>query len=324
MRVPEALVPLVDMGVVDEVLRPLMAGKEAQVFLVRVGDELRVAKVYKEANHRSFKHRSAYAEGRGVRNTRSQRAMAKRSRYGRAEEEAAWRSAEVDAIHRLAAWDVAVPTPYDFVEGVFVMSLVADENGEPAPRLVDVDLTRGEATRLFERLVREVVKMLCAGLIHGDLSDFNVLIGVDGPVIIDFPQAVDAAANNNARRLLVRDVRNLQSFLSRFAPELRRKQYGEEMWALYERGQLQPDTRLTGRFQRTGGATDVESILREITAAEREARARRRAEGYDDPEPAPPPRPPRQRQKPAPRKKEADLFDDLDALLSTDPPSRKR
>lgn len=280
MRPPEALEPLVDLGVIDEVLRPLMAGKEAQVFLVRAGEELRVAKVYKDVKHRSFKHRSTYAEGRRVGNSRRQRAMEKRSKYGRAEEEAAWRSAEVDAIYQLSAAGVRVPRPFDFVEGVLVMELIAGKDGEPAPRLVDVEFTKKEAKKIFFVLIAEVVKMLCAGLVHGDLSDFNVLITEDGPVIIDFPQAIDAAANNNAKRILIRDVKNLQQFLGRFDPSLRSAQYGPEMWDLYERGMLTPDTRLTGRFSR-GGTTDIGSILEEIAAAEHEERRRREALGLD-------------------------------------------
>ena len=202
----DSLQGLVDLGVIDVVHRALMAGKEAQVFLVSSGGQQRVAKVYKEAEHRSFKHRSTYAEGRRVKNTRRQRAMDKRTRYGRAQEEEAWKSAEVDAIYRLAEAGVRVPQPYDFIDGVLVMELIADERGEPAPRLVDVSLEPDEARDLFQVLVREVVRMLCAGLVHGDLSDFNVLLSADGPVIIDFPQAVDAASNNNARQLLIRDA----------------------------------------------------------------------------------------------------------------------
>jgi RIO kinase 1 len=278
--IPESLETLLDQGVIHRVVRPLMSGKEAQVFLVEVEGDLRVAKVYKESDNRSFKHRAEYTEGRRVRNSRSQRAMSKRSRYGRQQEEEAWKNAEVDAIYRLRAADVAVPEPFAYVDGVLVMELVADERGEPAPRLVDVQLEQEEAEELFQILLREVVKMLCAGLVHGDLSDFNVLLAAQGPVIIDFPQAVDAAANRNARKLLVRDVRNLQSFLARWSPGLRRMQYGQEMWELYEDGVLTPETRLTGRAKKRGKA-DTESVLREIQAAVREERARREALGLD-------------------------------------------
>jgi RIO kinase 1 len=342
MRVPEALAPLFDEGIIQEVLRPLMAGKEAQVYLVVSGERACVAKVYKEPENRSFKHRTAYVEGRRVRNSRQQRAMDKGSKYGREEIEAAWRSAEVDAIYRLRAAGVRVPEPYAYVDGVLVMELIAGEDGEPALRLADVDLDEGPARRLFTALIREVVKMLCAGIVHGDLSDFNVLMGADGPVIIDFPQAIDPAANNNARKLLVRDVNNLTSFLARFAPGLRGTQYGAEIWDLYERGVLTPDTPLTGRFAGAKGRSNVSSLLREIEDIEREARQRRQALGLEPKRPArtpvfrepeqkpPPPRPtgkqrppdrgpkpsPPRPQKPAP--KVHDPFDDLDALLSTD------
>lgn len=280
MRVPDRLTPLLDLGVIDEVIRPLMSGKEAEVFLVMIRGEYRVAKVYKDAKNRSFKHRSQYTEGRKVRNSRQQRAMDKRSKYGRAEVEAAWRSAEVDAIFRLHANGVRVPTPYDFVEGVLVMELVGDDHGNPAPRLVDLELTSEEALVIFDQVLRETVKMLCAGLVHGDLSDFNVLLGPDGPVIIDFPQAVDAAGNRNAKELLLRDVRNLTQFLARFAPELAKRQYGEEMWALYESSELTPESPLTGRYRKKKKpATDTMSLLEEIEHAERENRAKREALG---------------------------------------------
>ncbi|MCO4747013.1 MAG: phosphotransferase [Proteobacteria bacterium] len=257
-----------------------MSGKEAQVFLVEVDGDLRVAKIYKSAENRSFKHRAVYTEGRRVRNSRQQRAMAKRSRYGRAEEEQAWKNAEVDAIYRLRDAGVRVPEPFAFVDGVLVMELIADEWGEPAPRLIDVQLSAEEATDLFQTLLREVVKMLCAGLVHGDLSDFNVLLTADGPVIIDFPQAVDATANNSAQRLLIRDVRNLQSFLARFVPDLRRMEYGQEMWELFEAGKLLPDTKLTGKARKRGKA-NTEAILMEIQAAVRDERSRREALGLD-------------------------------------------
>jgi RIO kinase 1 len=299
MRTPERLVSLIDQGVIEEVVRPLMSGKEAAVYLVVADGELRVAKVYKEASQRSFKHRADYTEGRKHKNTRSQRAMARRSRFGRQEIEAAWRSAEVDTIYRLRDAGVRVPEPYSFVDGVLVMELVSDEYGEPAPRLVDVEFEADEAEALFHQLLREVVRMLCAGIVHGDLSDFNVLLGSRGPVIIDFPQAVDPAHNRNARKLLVRDVRNLTSFLARYAPDLAKTKYGEEMWALYERNELTPDSKLTGKFQRSKRKADTTSLLEEIEALEQEARKRREALGLPPVRPArqpkvtkgPPPRP---------------------------------
>ena len=220
MRIPDSLASLVDYGIIDEALRPLMSGKEAQVYLVMAGGRECVAKVYKDAQSRTFKHRSTYTEGRKVRNSRDQRAMGKGSRHGRAQEEAAWRSAEVEMIYRLSDANVRVPRPHNFVDGVLVMELITDADGLPAPRLGDLTmLSASEATAIFEQLLAEVVRMLCAGVVHGDLSDFNVLMGAEGPVIIDFPQAVDASSNPNARKLLVRDVENLHRFRARFAPE---------------------------------------------------------------------------------------------------------
>jgi RIO kinase 1 len=299
MRVPESLEPLVEQGVIDEVVRPLMSGKEAQVFLVRAGGELRVAKIYKQAEHRSFKHRAAYTEGRKVRNSRTQRAMQSRTRFGREMEEEAWKSAEVEAIDRLRAAGVRVPAPFAFVDGVLVMELIRGADGGPAPRLVDLSFEPDEARALFLELLREVQKMLCAGVVHGDLSDFNVLVDPDGPVIIDLPQWVDAAANAQAGRLLVRDVDNLTSFLSRFDPTLAKSRYGREMWQIYERGDLTPTTRLTGRPRKADHQADLSALLAEIAASEREAAARREALGLPPPrraraprvDDAPPPKP---------------------------------
>ena len=298
MRTPDRLCPLIDQGVIQEVLRPLMSGKEADVYLVWSQGEERVAKVYKEANNRSFKHRADYTEGRRVRNTRKQRAMNKRSRYGRAEVEAEWRAAEVDIIYRLHAAGVRVPTPHDFVDGVLIMELIRGNDGEPAPRLVDVTFDPDEAHALFKHLLQEVVRMLCAGVVHGDLSDFNVLITPEGPVVIDFPQAVDPAANRNARNLLIRDVDNLTQFLARYDTRLRRTRYGQEMWQLYERGELDPETRLTGRFQRSQRKADTMSLLEEIEALERESRRKREALGLPPPRPA---RRPKLREGPPPK-----------------------
>jgi RIO kinase 1 len=310
MRVPEELVPLMDQGVIDAVLRPLMAGKEARVYLVSASGERRVAKVYKASNQRSFKHRADYTEGRKVRNTRQQRAMAKRSRYGRAELEAAWTTSEVDVIYRLRDAGVRVPEPFDFVDNVLVMELVADPRGEPAPRLVDMSFSNQEATQVFHLLVREVVKMLCAGVVHGDLSDFNVLMGPAGPVIIDFPQAVDPAFNNNARKLLLRDVRNLQHFLGRFAPQLKRTRFGPEIWDLYERSELRPDSHLTGRFKRDERQADTMSLLEEIEAIEREVRQRREALGLPPPRRARRPVEIAREEPPAPKQPEGGPRDD--------------
>jgi RIO kinase 1 len=275
VRVPESLGSLVDHGILDAVLRPLMSGKEAQVYLTLSRGEQRVAKVYKAAQDRTFKHRAEYTEGRKVRNSRDQRAIESRSRHGRAQDEAAWRSAEVDVIYRLRDAGVRVPEPYNFIDGVLIMELVKDEHGDPAPRLGDLQFSPEQATAIFEQLLREVVRMLCAGVVHGDLSDFNVLMGANGPVIIDFPQAVNAAGNQNARRILLRDVANLQRFLERFAPGTPRLPYAEEMWQLYERNALSPDVKLSGRYRGATGPVNTEAVMSLVKDAEYEERRRR-------------------------------------------------
>jgi RIO kinase 1 len=274
MKTPKRLQPLVDEGVIDAVVRQLMSGKEAMVFVVRCGAEARCAKVYKEADKRSFRQAVDYTENRKTKNSRQARAMAKGTRFGREAQEKAWQSAEVGALFRLAAAGVRVPRPYNFHAGVLLMELVADDEGNAAPRLNDVELTPEIAVELHRRLVREVVRMLCAGVVHGDLSEFNILLGADGPVIIDLPQAVDAAGNNHARRMLVRDVDNLRRFFGRFAPELLATDHGGEIWALYESGALHPEVALTGRFERDEAPVDLDGVMREIDAARLEEAAR--------------------------------------------------
>ena len=276
MKPPKRLLPLIDEGLVDEVVRQLMSGKEAAVYVVRCGEEIRCAKVYKEANKRSFRHAVQYTEGRKVKNSRRARAIEKGSRYGRQEQEEAWQNAEVNALHRLAAAGVRVPIPYNFLQGVLLMELVTDANGHAAPRLNDVELTEEQACEYHRMLIIQVVRMLCAGLVHGDLSEYNVLVGSDGPVIIDLPQAVDAAGNNSAQSMLLRDVENLTAYFGRFAPELRVTDYGREIWALYESGKLNPDIALTGRFERNIKPADVAGVIREISEVIREEAARRR------------------------------------------------
>ena len=275
MKSPKRLQPLVDDGFVDEVVRQLKSGKEADVFVVRCGDEIRCAKVYKEARQRGFRSHTEYSEGRQVRNSRRARAMAKGTRYGREEQEAAWQNAEVDALFRCAAAGVRVPQPHLYVDGVLLMDLVTDDAGHAAPRLDDVLLSAEQARNFHRRLMHEVVRMLCAGLIHGDLSEYNVLLDPHGPVIIDLPQAVDAASNNNACRMLVRDVANITGYLSRYAPELASTEYAQEIWALFETGCLTPDAQLTGTFERDERSADVDAVLREIAAAREEAMALR-------------------------------------------------
>ena len=274
MKIPPRLQPLLEDGLIDDVTRQLMSGKEAMVFVVTCGDEVRCAKVYKEANKRSFRQSVDYTEGRKTKNSRQARAMQKGSKYGRESQEAAWQSAEVDALYRLAAAGVRVPTPYSFYEGVLLMELVTSDDGNAAPRLNDVQLSAETAREYHTFLINQVVKMLVAGIVHGDLSEFNILVGSDGPVIIDLPQAVDAAGNNHAKDMLARDVNNLANYFGQFAPELLKTQYAKEIWALYERGDLKVDSVLTGQFAETNKAVDMQSVLREIKNAEFQEAAR--------------------------------------------------
>lgn len=275
MRHSNGLATLLDNGLITDVVRPLLSGKEAQVYLVISDGEERVAKVYKEATERSFKQRAVYTEGRKGRNSRDRRAMAKGSRHGRATSEAAWRSAEVDMIYRLRDAGVRVPTPYHFDDGVLVMELVQDEAGEPAPRLGEVDMDAASAEVIFDQLIREVVKMLCAGVVHGDLSDFNVLMSADGPVVIDFPQSMEAAGNQAARKILIRDVANLNTFLLRFGPTERPLFHAQEMWTLYARGELRPETVLTGTYAPATHDVDLQALLTELEEDEKDEMRRR-------------------------------------------------
>ncbi len=274
MKAPPRLQSLVDEGLIDSVVRQLMSGKEAMVYVVRSAGETLCAKIYKEATQRSFRQAVDYTENRKVKNSRQSRAMAKGTRFGRQAQEAAWQSAEVDALYRLADAGVRVPKPHNFHDGVLLMELVSDEDGDAAPRLNDVDLTPEQARVHHATLLLEVVRMLCAGVVHGDLSEFNILLAFDGPVIIDLPQAVDAAGNNHAQRMLLRDVANLRDFFARFAPELLQSDFGPEIWDLYQRGLLDPSVTLTGRFVQKTGAVDVAHVLREIDDARAEEAAR--------------------------------------------------
>jgi RIO kinase 1 len=274
MKVPARLQTLMAEGLVDSVVRQLKSGKEADVYVVRCGDETCAAKIYKEAHKRSFRQAVDYTENRKVKNSRQARAMAKGTAYGREQQEAAWQSAEVDALYRLAAVGVRVPRPHNFYDGVLLMDLVTDEHGDAAPRLNDIPFSEADALKHHATLIGEVVRMLCAGVIHGDLSEFNILMAADGPVIIDLPQAVDAAGNNHAARMLLRDVDNLRDFFGRHAPALLPTKYGPEMWSLYAGGLLQPDTQLTGRYEFQPGSVDLSGVLREIEDARFEEEAR--------------------------------------------------
>jgi RIO kinase 1 len=287
MKIPPRLQPLLTDGVIDAVISQLMSGKEAQVYVVQCGDVLRCAKVYKEATKRSFKQAVQYQEGRSVRNTRRARAMAKKTSYGQKEQENAWLSAEVDALYKLDAAGVRVPEPHGFLEGVLLMDLIVDAEGDPAPRLDDVILTYEQAIEFHAQVIKEIVRMLCAGFVHGDLSEFNVLLDAEGPVIIDLPQAVNASGNNSAEMMLERDVNNMRAYFGMFAPELLHTQYAKEMWALYEKGQLHPDSKLTGQFKDSEILADVDSVMSVIDSAlkeqfERMERLRRREEDDED------------------------------------------
>ena len=271
MKSPAALQALIDDGVVDEVLRQLKSGKEASVYVVRSGDDIRCAKVYKDLAQRSFQARAQYQEGRKVRGSRQARAMGKGSKFGKKALEEEWKNTEVDALYALSAAGVRVPRPFGYFGGVLVMELVTDAAGHSAPRLAEVDLDADQARAYFAFLVRQVVRMLCVGTIHGDLSEYNVLVDADGPVIIDLPQAVSAAGNNNARAMLLRDVARIRTALAFFSPELETLHYGEEMWALFEQGGLRPDSELTGRFEFDTHDADVGAVLMSIEDARQEA-----------------------------------------------------
>lgn len=285
MKIPKRLQPLVEDGLIDEVLYQLMSGKEATVFVVKSQGEIRCAKVYKEAMQRSFKKAAQYQEGRKVKNSRRARAMEKGSKFGRKQQEDAWQNAEVDALFTLSKAGVRVPQPFGCYDGVLLMELVTVDNGEVAPRLNDVSMSQEQALEDHAQVMFYVMLMLCSGLVHGDLSEFNVLVDDYGPVIIDLPQAVNAAANNNAFSMLQRDVRNMTEYYGEFAPELLNTHYAEEMWALFEAGELTPETELTGQFEFDQSAADVDNVLEEIKAAfaeEEERLARIRAANSDE------------------------------------------
>ena len=274
MKIPSRLRPLYEDGLIDEVLYQLMSGKEATVYVVRSGDDTRCAKVYKEAAKRSFKKAAKYQEGRREKNTRRARAMEKGSKFGRKQMEESWQNAEVDALYRVARAGVRVPQPYGCFDGVLLMELVTDGEGEVAPRLADVDMTAEQAREDHALMMHYIQLMLCAGIVHGDLSEFNVLVDEYGPVVIDLPQAVDAAANNNAQEMFARDVNKISDYYALFAPELKNTRYAKEMWGLYEEGELLPETRLTGLFEEDLEAANVDSVLEEIKAVMAEEASR--------------------------------------------------
>ena len=285
MKTPKRIQPLIDEGIIDEVLRALMSGKEASVYVVRCGNAIRCAKVYKDASQRSFKKAVQYQEGRKVRSSRRARAMEKGSSFGREQQEESWQNAEVDALYKLADAGVRVPEPYGCYDGILLMELILDEDGDVAPRLNDITLEAEQAKRDHKTMMQHILRMLAAGLVHGDLSEFNVLQDPTGPVIIDLPQAVDAAANNNAQWMLSRDVNNITQYYGQFAPELLNTKYAKEIWALFEAGNLNPDTELTGEFAEDEQLADIDAVLDEINAAYnemQERKARNAAAEQDD------------------------------------------
>src|ERR1700689_632578 len=276
MKIPKGLQALADDGKIDKVLRQLKSGKEASVYVVTCGDQIRCAKLYKDAEHRGFHKLAAYQEGRKARGSRDTRAMAKRGRHGRRMQETEWTNAEVTALYRLAHAGVRVPTPYGVYDRVLLMELVVDAQGHPAPRLNDVEMSAEQARQWHAFTITQIVRMLCAGLIHGDLSEYNVLLDAAGPVIIDLPQAGNAASNNNAFAMLERDVNNMRATFGRTLPELLETEYAHEIWMLYESGELGPESVLTGRFERDSAAADVDAVLTQIEDERREAEARQR------------------------------------------------
>ncbi|MCP1205419.1 serine protein kinase RIO [Pantoea sp. B550] len=284
MKIPNRIQPLVDDGLIDDVLQRLKSGKEADVYTVLCGGKVQCAKVYKEATQRSFKQAVQYQEGRKTRNSRNARAMQKGTKFGRKQQEESWQTAEVDALFRLANAGVRVPQPYLCIDGVLLMELVTDANGSVAPRLSDVTLSEEEAITDFHTMIRNIVRMLCAGIVHGDLSEFNVLLDDQGPVIIDLPQAVDAAANNHAESMFERDVDNITSYYGQFAPQLLKTRYAKEIWQLYEDGKLTPETPLTGKFVEEERVVDMDSLMDEIITAEDEYYERQRASRERDEE----------------------------------------
>ncbi len=275
MRIPKRIQPLIDEGLIDEVISRLMSGKEADVYVVRCNSEVRCAKVYKEASKRGFKQAVLYREGRKTRNSRRTRAMDKGTKFGRQQQEQTWHNAEVDALFKLANAGVRVPQPYSCIDGVLLMELVTDKEGAVAPRLSEVAMSAEQALEGHSQVMRFVVRMLCAGLVHGDLSEFNILLDENGPVIIDLPQAVDAAANNNAWSMLERDVNKISSYYGQYAPELLNTRYAKEIWKLFEDGDLHPEVVLTGIFAESADEVDVDGVMQEIDSALAEEQSRK-------------------------------------------------
>lgn len=280
MKIPKLIKPLIEEGLISEVIQSIMSGKEASLYVVRCGTKIRCAKVYKELNKRGFKKSAQYQEGRKIKNSRRARAIQKGSRYGKQQQEETWQNAELLALRRVGECGVRVPETFGYFDGILLMELITNEQGHVASRLADISMSKETALFEYNIVIRYIVYMLCAGIIHGDLSEFNVLAGADGLVIIDLPQAVDASSNNHAESMLKRDVNNITQYFSNFAPELINTRYGDEIWSLYVEGNLQPDTALTGIYNEPNRATNIDTVMLEIkaTIAEEEARLARAKE----------------------------------------------
>lgn len=274
MKIPARLESLHLNGLLDEVVYQLMSGKEAEVFVVRSGDILRCAKIYKDAKNRSFKKKTDYTEGRKVRDSRQARAMSNKSKFGKEEAENEWQQTEVNALAMLSRVGVRVPQTYAYIDGVLLMEMICDANGDPAPRLHEVELSAEKANEYFLVVLRDIVRMLCAGIVHGDLSEFNILLSASGPIIIDFPQSVQATANS-ALTIFERDVSSVTAYFAKFAPELIETQYAKEIWQIFKNGQLKPDTPLTGKFKVLHAAADLAGIFDAIQGAEEDDEERR-------------------------------------------------
>ena len=270
MKLPKALEGMVRDGLIDEVVKRLASGKEADIYVVYSQGQYRCAKVYKDITKRNFKKQATYQEGRKTRNSRKARAMEKHTKYGRKEMESSWQNAEVDALYKVAETGARVPEPFYCMDGVLLMELVIGPDGDVAPRLHDLALTEDQAMEYYSALIVDVMKMLCAGIVHADLSEYNVLVDEFGPIIIDLPQAVDATSNNNAADFLIRDLNNLRDYFSQYAPELKATEFGQEMWAIYKAGDLTPETPLTGQFKRSTKEINVKNVMEAIDEAREE------------------------------------------------------
>jgi RIO kinase 1 len=236
----QELLNLVEEGVIDAVHAQLMSGKEATVYVVERQGHLGAAKVYRARDDRTFKKVASYVEGRNqTRNSRDRRAMNNKSSYGRGLLEEGWQEMEFRALRAAFDAGVRVPEPFFLYENVLLMELIVDEAGAPAKRLADFPFTPEQASALHLEIFLQVKRLLESGLIHADLSAYNVLMAATGPTLIDLPQVVDVAGNNNAGLILRRDLRNVTEHLARFdARLLRFANCGEALFRHCQRGTL--------------------------------------------------------------------------------------